>query len=552
MSTTVPFTSSNYAPKADANSALPFDFKSRPSVDSSSDVNFRETLARQQEAVKEQRARADERVDRQRAAAQHDAERADDRRAKAQDSRQQEAQEQRPQDNPQNREDKTSRANADQQNNREEAEPAQELKRTAVAENKSDQYQNAAEDVDTVDQKDGNGEQEAASAVSVGGSADVAAHSSAMLTVQAPAEIDETFLPLNQNAIFKGGAGQEPTLSPLIAESDVQTTGLLGVESKGVSATAVSAPQSPLAMQVANMLASGKPVVGESSLAQASTPTPSALSGTSSMLSTLSVSGEPAKAGPTIDFTKQITLDGLASGQGIEAGELDGGELLSSNKPSVTTSLTQPMANLTGSNLLSGKLNMGIAADHQAASLDKIVSELSGNTSDGAKTSALATSPPNMQNAQPMAQAKPVFPVNITFGRPEWAGMVAERSAMMAAQSISSAELQLDPPELGPLQVKVSVNQDQQASVTFVSANPNVRDALDQTANRLRDLLNEQGVDLVDVDVSDQSFNQASSEEQNFDEYGTGSGGEDAADMEADAQSSTVWVSDASRVDFYA
>jgi len=96
------------------------------------------------------------------------------------------------------------------------------------------------------------------------------------------------------------------------------------------------------------------------------------------------------------------------------------------------------------------------------------------------------------------------MPVNITFGKPQWAGMVAERAAMMAAQNISSAELQLDPPELGPLQVKVQVHQDQ-VSVSFVASNAGVKDALDQTALRLRDMCEQQGMNLAEVSVSDQS-----------------------------------------------
>lgn len=97
--------------------------------------------------------------------------------------------------------------------------------------------------------------------------------------------------------------------------------------------------------------------------------------------------------------------------------------------------------------------------------------------------------------------ARMQMPVSISFGKPQWAGMVAERAAMMAAQNIQSADLQLDPPELGPLQVRVHVHQDQ-VSVSFVAANAVVRDALDQTAMRLRELCDQQGLNLVDVDVS--------------------------------------------------
>ena len=115
--------------------------------------------------------------------------------------------------------------------------------------------------------------------------------------------------------------------------------------------------------------------------------------------------------------------------------------------------------------------------------------------------------------------ARVQMPVSISFGKPEWAGMVAERSAMMAAQKLSFAELQLDPPELGPLQVRVQVQNDQ-VSVSFVSGNAGVREALDQTATRLRELCDQQGLNLVDVDVSDHSQQQAESDAERGSESG--------------------------------
>lgn len=92
--------------------------------------------------------------------------------------------------------------------------------------------------------------------------------------------------------------------------------------------------------------------------------------------------------------------------------------------------------------------------------------------------------------------------VQVSFGHARWAEAVTERAAWLMGQQIHSAELQLDPPELGPLQVRISVHQDQ-AVVSFVSNNPQVRDALDQSMMRLRELLQEHGMQLVDAGVSD-------------------------------------------------
>lgn len=101
--------------------------------------------------------------------------------------------------------------------------------------------------------------------------------------------------------------------------------------------------------------------------------------------------------------------------------------------------------------------------------------------------------------------------VPVPVGQPQWSQAVGEKVLWLAAQNVTSAEIHLHPKDLGPMQVNVSVNQDQ-ASVSFTSHHAVVRDVLDQNMNRLRDMFSEQGLNLVNVDVSDKSFRQQQGE----------------------------------------
>lgn len=125
----------------------------------------------------------------------------------------------------------------------------------------------------------------------------------------------------------------------------------------------------------------------------------------------------------------------------------------------------------------------------------------------GTSASALAQLD-NGARPQPVAPADRQFTVQsdvrVPVGQGQWGEAVSQRVLWMAAQKVSSAELRLDPPDLGPVQVRVTSHQDQ-ISVTFTSPQPAVREALDQSAARLREMFTEQGLDLVDVNVSDQS-----------------------------------------------
>ncbi|MDQ2819199.1 MAG: flagellar hook-length control protein FliK [Pseudomonadota bacterium] len=71
----------------------------------------------------------------------------------------------------------------------------------------------------------------------------------------------------------------------------------------------------------------------------------------------------------------------------------------------------------------------------------------------------------------------------------------------MVAGADQSATLTLNPPDLGPVQVVLNVNNDQ-ATVAFSSATPEVREALENAMPRLREMLSDAGVTLGDASVS--------------------------------------------------
>lgn len=128
--------------------------------------------------------------------------------------------------------------------------------------------------------------------------------------------------------------------------------------------------------------------------------------------------------------------------------------------------------------------------------------------------------------------------VQTPVGQPQWSQAVGEKVLWLAAQNISSAEINLHPQDLGPIQVKVSVNQDQQANVTFTSHHPVVREVLDQNLNRLRDMFSEQGLNLINVDVSDRSFQRQQGEGK--EQPGQGAGSAPEAEEETLVAVSTI------------
>ncbi|MDH5570277.1 MAG: flagellar hook-length control protein FliK [Gammaproteobacteria bacterium] len=104
--------------------------------------------------------------------------------------------------------------------------------------------------------------------------------------------------------------------------------------------------------------------------------------------------------------------------------------------------------------------------------------------------------------------ALPTLSASITapLQSPAWPQNVAERVNWMLNGNFQNAEIKLNPAHLGPMEIKLSV-QDDKASIVFVSSHAPVREALDAALPRLREMLEQQGMSLADVDVSDHSSN---------------------------------------------
>lgn len=133
---------------------------------------------------------------------------------------------------------------------------------------------------------------------------------------------------------------------------------------------------------------------------------------------------------------------------------------------------------------------------------------------------------------------------------PGWGQVVAQRIAWMVGNGVNLAELQLNPKALGPVEVSISVSNEQ-ANVNFVSQHAGVREALELSVQRLRDMLESNGLNLADVNVSDQSLAEQREFAADQSDADSGLGGENKG--EGDDEANHVRVTESSSlVDYYA
>lgn len=129
-------------------------------------------------------------------------------------------------------------------------------------------------------------------------------------------------------------------------------------------------------------------------------------------------------------------------------------------------------------------------------------------------------SPPNLDTSpfmktQPGRQPSPAEamtgsegsrpPEVLSFLQKDWGLMLGRQLYWMINHRMQEVRINVDPPHLGPLEVRVSLHQ-HQTSVMFIAHEAVVREALESAMPRLRELLDGQGLQLHQVQVSDQSL----------------------------------------------
>ena len=95
-------------------------------------------------------------------------------------------------------------------------------------------------------------------------------------------------------------------------------------------------------------------------------------------------------------------------------------------------------------------------------------------------------------------------------GTPAWDGALAQKVTWMVTQQLQVAQLQLNPPNLGPMEVMLTVGNgpDPQTRIEFTSPHLVVREAIQAALPHLREMMENSGLSLGSATVSADSFQQ--------------------------------------------
>jgi flagellar hook-length control protein FliK len=97
--------------------------------------------------------------------------------------------------------------------------------------------------------------------------------------------------------------------------------------------------------------------------------------------------------------------------------------------------------------------------------------------------------------------------VSPTVGSQHWDTALGEQVVWIVGTQTQNAELHLNPPSLGPLEIRVSLS-DGQANLSFMTQHAAVREALEAATPKLREMMGDSGINMGSVSVNVGTFAQ--------------------------------------------
>ncbi|APS30654.1 flagellar hook-length control protein FliK [Pectobacterium brasiliense] len=140
---------------------------------------------------------------------------------------------------------------------------------------------------------------------------------------------------------------------------------------------------------------------------------------------------------------------------------------------------------------------------------DRNVSESVSTLGNGASQTtppvaqAMHIQPASVGTTTPAPQAASAQ-LNAPFGSPQWQDALGQQIIMFSRNGQQTAELRLNPQELGALHISLKID-DNQAQIHLASANSQVRSALEAALPHLRNAMAESGINLGQSSVGSDS-----------------------------------------------
>jgi len=277
-------------------------------------------------------------------------------------------------------------------------------------------------------------------------------------------------------------------LAPLQASLALLADGTMALAEAGAEAAPPAAPALALAAANPKERGLGSPLNARPVVNSQDTPTAAAPAGEETAVPGI------AQDKALSDHTLSAAPDSLTAGTGEESGTG-----AAAPAPANDAANQASYTSLSSMEALAPATGAGLPSPASGMETDTITAlPMMSPAAQGPATIA--------SSSLPHAVITPTLPQEI--GSSEWGNALGQQLVQMGRAGNEVAELQLNPPGLGPLKVTLSMN-DHQVQAMFVSAHSSVRAAVETALPQLRAALADSGISLGDTSVGAESRPQA-------------------------------------------
>jgi len=181
-----------------------------------------------------------------------------------------------------------------------------------------------------------------------------------------------------------------------------------------------------------------------------------------------------------------------------------------------------------GRQLDKGSAALTLLGEPKASALEPLKVEAVGSSVQANSANAKGLGYP-MAGAFKPAQA---VQLNAQVQSKQWAPQFSQKITWMVKQNVQQANIRLNPANLGPIEIKISTQNDQ-TSVSFSAHHALTRDAIEQALPRLKEMMAESGLNLAESEVSKESFSGEAERERQARSMGSSDGSSGQAQGDA-------------------
>jgi flagellar hook-length control protein FliK len=206
--------------------------------------------------------------------------------------------------------------------------------------------------------------------------------------------------------------------------------------------------------------------------------------------------------------TSPAKISALGKLDGVQAVETESG--LDSGEPDIDLkSVINSDINQKDKN---AKNSAEVVNIRQQATATDTVTIKSAESSSNSLQSAVPVQISQTSHSATQALPPHLQSISVSANNQQWGDALGERVSFLINQKMNNAEIRIDPPHLGKLDIQIHIKDDT-AQVVIHTQHAQTRDLVDSSSFRLREILHNAGYSSVDVNVShhDSSSNQHAS-----------------------------------------